>query len=305
GHDDTATGFNALFSNTTGISNTADGDSALFSNTTGADNTATGISALERNTTGSFNTANGASALNSNTTGFDNTANGLNALFFNTIGHDNTAEGLNALLNNTTGSNNIALGKSAGTNLTTGSNNIDIGNGGVAGEGAKIRIGKQGTQNGTFIAGIFGVTMTGSPVVVSSSGKLGVSGTSSIRFKEAVKPMDKASEAILQLKPVTFRYKHELDPDGLPQFGLVAEEVEKINPQLVIRDEDGKVNTVRYDAVNAMLLNEFLKEHHKVQELKATVAQQQKQIEALTATVQKVSDQIVLGKPAPQLVANP
>jgi len=153
--------------------------------------------------------------------------------------------------------------------------------------------------------------MTGSPVVVSSSGKLGVSGTSSARFKEAVKPMNKASEAILQLKPVTFRYKEEIDPDGIPQFGLVAEEVEKVNPELVIRDEGGKPITVRYEAVNAMLLNEFLKEHkkaqaqeRKVEELEVTVAKQQKQIEALTATVQRVSDRLELSKPAPQMVAD-
>src|SRR5437016_11954672 len=135
----------------------------------------------------------------------------------NTTGENNTATGPSALVSNTTGSNNIALGFNAGSNLTTGSNNIDIGALGVAGESNKIRIGKQGTQNGTFIAGIFGVTMTGSPVVVNSTGKLGVSGTSSIRFKKAVKPMNDASEAILALKPVTFRYKEEIDPEGIPQ----------------------------------------------------------------------------------------
>ena len=139
---------------------------------------------------------------------------------------------------------------------------------------------------------------------------------SSARFKTDIKPMDKASEAILALQPVMFRYKHELDPDGIPQFGLVAEQIEKVNPDLVVRDDEGKVMTVRYQAVNAMLLNEFLKEHRKVEEQGATIvqqqkafeakfAQQQKQIEALTATVQKVSDQIALSKPAPQLVANP
>jgi hypothetical protein len=128
--------------------------------------------------------------------------------------------------------------------------------------------------------------------------------TSSARYKEAIKPMDKASEALLALKPVTFRYKEEVDPDGIPQFGLIAEQVEKVNPALVIRDEDGKVMTVRYEAINAMLLNEFLKEHRKVEEQGATIAQQQKQIEALAATVQKVSDQVALGKPAPQLAAN-
>ena len=198
------------------------------------------------------------------------------------------------------------MGFNAGQNLTTGSNNIDIGANvvGNASDANTIRIGKQGTQKSAFIAGIFGTAMTGSPVVINSNGKLGVSGTSSIRFKEVVKPMDKASEAILQLKPVTFRYKEEIDPEGIPQFGLVAEEVEKVNPALVTRDEEGKAYTVRYEAVNAMLLNEFLKEHRQVQELKGTAAQQQKQIEALTATVQKVSDQVPLSKPARQLVAN-
>jgi len=319
GHDNAATGLNALFNNTTGISNTADGVSALFSNTLGNDNTANGISALERNTSGSFNTATGASALNENTTGNDNTATGLNALFFNTTGHDNTADGLNALLNNTTGSNNIALGASAGRNLTSGSNNIAIGYAGVAGESAKIHIGTQGTQNGTFIAGIYGSTVsTGIAVLVGPKGKLGTV-QSSARFKQDIKPMDKASEALLSLKPVTFRYKEELDPDGVPQFGLIAEQVEKVDPDLVVRDEDGKVNTVRYEAVNAMLLNEFIKDHRRAEdqrkqfeykladqqnEFEAKFAQQQKQIEALAVTVQKVSDQLNLSKPAPQVVAN-
>ena len=206
---------------------------------------------------------------------------------------------------------NIALGSNAGANLTTGSNNIDIGNRGVAGDAAKIRIGKVGTQTATFIAGIHGVTMaSGVGVVVSSTGQLGTV-TSSARFKEAIKPMDQASEALLKLEPVTFRYKEELDPDHIPQFGLVAEQIEKVNPDLVVRDANGKVNTVRYEAVNAMLLNEFLKEHRNVAEqqstiaeLKTTVAQQQKQIEALTVSVQKVSDQLELNKAAPQLVEN-
>src|SRR5205823_953380 len=152
-------------------------------------------------------------------------------------------------------------------------------------------------QTATFIAGISGVTVaSGVGVIVNTSGQLGTV-VSSARFKEAIKPMDKASEAILALEPVTFRYKHELDPDGIPQFGLVAEQVEKVNPDLVVRGEDGKVMTVRYEAVNAMLLNEFLNEHRKVEEL-------EKQVKALTATVQKVSDQLELNKPAPQMVAN-
>jgi len=312
GSNNTATGVNALLENTTGIENTGNGANALFNNTTGINNTATGGDALTRNTTGSNNTATGFSALFFNTTGIQNTASGDNALLDNTGGGSNTAMGFNALSKNTTGGNNIAVGTNAGTNLTTGSNNIDIGAPGVAGEAGKIRIGKSSTATGTFIAGISGKAVaSGVGVIVNSSGQLGTV-LSSARFKTAIKPMDKASEAILSLQPVTFRYKQELDPDGIPQFGLVAEQVEKVNPDLVVRNEDGKVSTVRYEAVNAMLLNEFLKEHRKVTEqqttieqLKAAAAQQQKQIEALTATVQKVSDQIVLSKSAPQLVANP
>jgi hypothetical protein len=250
--------------------------------------------------------ADGADALFGNTTGFDNVASGAAALLSNTNGHDNTAGGFQALLNNVTGSNNIALGARAGVNLTTGNNNIDIGAPGVAAEANTIRIGKSGTQQKTFIAGISGKTVAnGVGVIINSSGQLGTV-VSSARFKEAIKPMDKTSEAILALKPVTFRYKPDLDPDGTPQFGLIAEQVEKVNPDLVGRDEDGKLNTVRYEAVNAMLLNEFLKNHRtdqdqarKLQEqeatitqLKASVLQQQKQIEALTATVQKVTARV-------------
>jgi hypothetical protein len=199
----------------------------------------------------------------------------------------------------------------AGLNLTTGSNNIDIGNQGIAGESNTIRIGTVGTQNATFIAGIRGDTVaSGVGVIVGANGQLGTV-TSSERFKEAIKPMDKASEAILALKPVTFRYKHELDPEGIPQFGLVAEQVEKVKPDLVARDDQGKVNTVRYEAVNAMLLNEFLKEHRKVQKLEAAIAQQQKEITALTASVKvqasqirKVSAQLEVSDATPQMAVN-
>jgi trimeric autotransporter adhesin len=312
----TATGFDALTSNTTGNENTANGAAALSGNTTGNSNTATGEGALLGNKTGSNNTATGLSALESNTAGSNNTADGVEALLINT-GNSNTGSGYFALINNTSGSNNIAVGANAGFNLTTGSNNIDVGNKGVAGESAKIRIGTVGTQKAAFIAGIHGVGVTGLAVFVSSSGQLGTA-PSSARFKKAIKPMDKSSEAILALQPVTFRYKEEIDPDGIPQFGLVAEQVEKVNPDLVARDADGKVNTVRYEAVNAMLLNEFLKEHRKVQEQQATIAElkfnsakqaatvarQQKQIEALTSSVQKVSEKIELNKTTPQLVAD-
>jgi hypothetical protein len=319
GHN-TATGFNALYSNTIGESNTANGSQALTSNTSGSDNTANGLNALANNTLGGANTANGAQALVSNTTGSSNTANGIEALASNTTGSDNTANGdealasnttginntangAGALASNTTGSNNIAVGLQAGSNLTTGSHNIDIGNPGVAGEGNTIRIGTQGSQSATFIAGIGLAAFNGTAVYVNSNGQLGTH-ISSARFKQEIHPMDRASEAILALKPVTFRYKHELDPEGIPQFGLVAEEVEKVNPDLVVRDAGGKPYTVRYEAVNAMLLNEFLKEHRTVEELRATVAQQQKQIKGLTTGLQKVSDQLELSKAAPQTVAS-
>jgi Chaperone of endosialidase len=296
GSDNTAFGVQALFSNKTGNSNTATGVNALFSNTIGNRNTATGFRALLANKTGEGNTATGINALSSNTAG-DNTATGGSALFSNTTGNRNTADGFQALYNNSTGSYNIAVGRNAGVKLTTGNNNIDIGNPGVPAEAATIRIGTTGTQTATYIAGINGVTVAnGVGVVVNSTGQLGTV-TSSARFKEAIKPMDKASEAILALQPVTFRYKQELDPDKIPQFGLIAEEVEKVNSDLVVRDEDGKVNTVRYEAVNAMLLNEFLKEHRKVEDL-------QKQVAALTAGLQKVSAAVELNKPAPTQVAD-
>jgi hypothetical protein len=326
GNDNTATGVDALSSNTVGHDNTANGVKALFQNSSGEENAATGVNALSRNTsgsgntasgfqallgnrTGSANTAEGMDALSSNTTGAANTACGVEALLGNTTGNDNTADGVAALVNNTiggfntaigfqalfhskSGSNNIALGNSAGLNLTNGSNNIEIGAPGVAGEANTIRIGKSGTQKKTFIAGIRGVTVaSGVGVIVGTSGQVGAV-VSSARFKEAIKPMDNASEAILALKPVTFRYKEELDPDGIPQFGLIAEDVEKVNPDLVARDEDGQISTVRYEAVNAMLLNEFLKEHHKVEQQQAIIDHQQEQIDALAATMQRLSAQI-------------
>ena len=310
GNSNTATGWEALTFNTTGNNNTATGTGSLQFNTTGTENTATGVDALVANTTGKNNTATGAFALASDTTGSDNTATGEEALELNTTGHDNTANGLNALLSNTTGSSNIAIGSSAGLNLTTGNNNIDIGNAGVAAEANTIRIGTQGIQTKTFIAGVSVTAVTGEAVTVNSNGQIGVV-PSSERFKEAIQPMDKTSEVILALHPVTFRYKKELAPVGIPQFGLVAEDVEKVNPDLVARDEQGKPYTVRYEAVNAMLLNEFLKEHRKVEELKsiaakqeATITRQQKQIEALATGLQKVNDRLELSKAAPQMVNN-
>ena len=316
--ENTAAGGKALQNLDTinGISNTAVGYRSLFENIKGDNNTAIGAFSL-RLTTGIANTACGSSALRNNTTGNANTALGFNALFANTAGINNTAIGISAL-GNTTGSNNIALGVNAGINLTDGNQNIVIGHAGVAGDANKIRVGTQGIHTDTRIAGIHGrVIANAQHVVVSASGRLGTV-ASSARFKQAVKPMDKASEALLQLEPVTFRYKDEVDSEGHPQFGLIAEQVEKIDPTLVARDEEGKVFSVRYDAVNAMLLNEFLKEHRKVRRLELTVAQQEKasahqenQIKALeaglkkqAAEMRKVSAQMQLGQSAPRLTVN-
>ena len=268
--------------------NTAEGTNALFSNTTGQANTAIGTGALYKNTTGVGNTAAGMAALGSNTTGFSNTAIGAMALMMNT-----------------TGNYNVALGDSAGQSLSTGDNNIDIGHNvsGVAGESNTIRIGNKDII-ATYIRGISGQTAAGGAAVfVDSNGKLGTM-SASTRFTDEIKPMDKASEAILTLKPVSFRYKQEIDPKSIRQFGLIAEEVEKVNPDLVGRDEQGKVYSVRYDAVNTMLLNEFLKEHRKVQELEANAARQQKQIETLTKGLQKVSAELEASKPASKVVNN-
>jgi hypothetical protein len=299
--------------------NTAAGNSALRFLTSGGDNTALGFFALARNTGGNFNTATGPLALLNNFNAVQNTATGSKALEDNTRGTDNTANGLRALRPNkgsgntamgsralgvnTTGDNNIAVGNKAGRNLTTGNNNIDIGSDGVAGESSVLRIG-DAHKTRTFIAGISGTGVTGAAVYVNAGGQLGTA-PSSERFKDEIKPMDKVSEAIFALKPVTFRYKKELDPEGSLQFGLVAEDVEKVNPALVVRDKEGKPYSVRYDAVNAMLLNEFLKQHHRVEDLESGVAQLTARFEEQDAKIQKVSAQIEMGKPAPQMANNP
>jgi hypothetical protein len=331
-----ASGSQALFSNTTGTENTANGTFALnintdgsfntaigafaLANNTGSENTAVGVNTLFNNTAGG-NTAVGANALRLNTTGFQNTSVGDGALQSNTAGTFNTAIGASALTVNTgegntacgnvalffnTGSNNTALGNGAGTNLTIGDNNIDIGYivGGVAGESNTIRIGNSDITN-TFISGISGTNSSGGVAVFcNSDGKLGVI-SSSARFKEDIKPIGKASEAILALKPVSFRYKKEIDPQGIPEFGLIAEEVEKVNPDLIIRDREGKPQTVRYEQINAMLLNEFLKEHQTVQELKKEILSLTAIVKVQAAQIQKVSAQIEVSKPSQQVVEIP
>jgi hypothetical protein len=345
GQGNTATGFKALFSTTTGFSNTANGSAALFSNTTGNSNTAVGIGALSANTTGAANvavgadalvaetngvsnTAVGTNALSANTSGFENTAigdealaisNGTNnsalghfALFRSTTGNFNTAVGESALFSNTTGSLNIAIGRDAGDSITTADNTICIGSNLT---GANV-------SNSCFIGNIRGVTTINAdaiPVLIDSAGQLGTA-SSSRRFKSEIKPMDQASESILALKPVTFHYKS--DNTRTLQFGLIAEEVAQVNPDLVVRDKDGDIYTVRYDAVNAMLLNEFLKEHRKVEEQQAMIAslqknfravstEQEKQIHLLraelkeeAAQIQGVRVQIEMTKPASRTVLN-
>jgi hypothetical protein len=294
----TATGAAALLGNTIGTFNTASGAFALVSNTTGNNNSGFGAEALFSNTTGSDNTAAGISALSSNTIGNSNTATGEGALSHNITGTGNTADGLSTLSANTTGSFNTALGVGAGFNVTTANGVICIGS----------KINGANVDNTCFIGSIRGVTTQNAdavPVFIDSAGQLGTL-SSSRRYKTDIKPIDKSSESILSLKPVSFRYK--VHKNSTRQFGLIAEEVAEVNPDLVIDDADGKPYTVRYDAVNAMLLNEFLKEHRKVEELtkqfQAANAQHQKQIDALTEGLQKMSAQIEASKAPPQVVNN-
>jgi len=326
----TAFGAAALLFNTTGLSNTAVGAAALLHNTIAEGNTATGAFALSTNTTGHSNTAIGRGALQNNMSGDQNTAIGDQALFLDTTGHSNTATGSLALFvnngiqntangaaalgSNSTGNANTAIGDAALINSTAGSGNIALG--AIAGDNVTtaddvICIGAPGANvsNSCYIGQIFGQTSSGGTAVfINSNGRLGTT-TSSRRFKEEIRPMDKASEALFSLKPVSFHYKKEIDPAGTSQLGLVAEDVEKVNPDLVVRDKEGKPYSVRYEQINAMLLNEFLKEHRKNEQqrkdFEAAIAQQQKQMEALSAGLQKVSAQLELSKAAPQVVKNP
>jgi hypothetical protein len=275
--DNTALGYTALNFNTTGHANTAAGAYTLEANTSGHTDTALGDHALTANTTGIDNTACGGSALFTNQTGAQNTAAGFYALYSSTGSH-NTAVGTRALNYLTTGEDNIALGYEAGYSVTTGGNNIEIGSQGDKDDAATIRLGTPGAQKQAFVAGIFGTTAaSGVPVVVTQNGQLGTV-TSSARFKRDIRDMGDASDALLQLRPVTFEYRADLDPAGTPQFGLVAEEVAKVAPELVVRDAANAPYTVRYDAVNAMLLNEVQKEHR-------VIAEQQKLLEQLAARV--------------------
>jgi trimeric autotransporter adhesin len=306
GNFNTAIGLEALFRNTEGTADTADGYHALFSNTEGASNTACGTQALLSNTTGVANTVTGASALSSNSAGGYNTANGYRALFTNGTGIGNAAIGDQALFNNTIDNFNTALGAQAGTGVTTADNVICIGHNG------------QNVPNSCFIGNIRGATTANGDAIPVGIDSLGQLGTMSSRAdsRRRFNPIDKISESILALKPVTFHYKS--DKTTTPQFGLIAEEVAEVNPDLVVCDKNGDIYTVRYEAVNAMSLNEFLKEHKKVEaqqatisEFKSTVARQQNEIESITACVeeqaaqiQKVIVQIQINKSAPQMALN-
>ena len=302
----TAVGWFSLKSLTTGGLNTAIGAGTLVLNT-GDENTATGAGALLSNTEGVANTANGAFALFSNTIGGGNTAIGSEALFSDTEGFGNTAIGTQALSTNTVGAFNTALGVFAGSNVTTANNVICIG-ANVSGANA---------DNSCYIGQIYAnvqpiVGTDPDSVTISSSGRLGRGNVSSRRYKHDIKPMEKASEALYALKPVSFRYNEQYDATQTLAFGLIAEEVAEVAPDLVGRNPDGQPESVRYEQVNAMLLNEFLKEHRKneqqeskIKQQEAKIARQQKQIEALTAGLQRVSAQLEASKPAPQVVNNP
>jgi hypothetical protein len=231
-------------------------------------NTIAGSSALQSSTGGPNNTALGYQALFSNTVGKGNAAQGVNALYSNTTGIRNIGIGSNALYDNVSGSYNIALGFDAGYNVTTGSNNIEIGSSGTAGDNGTIQIGVQGTQTSTTIAGIFGTTLTGSAVYVTATGQLGVL-ASSERFKTHVETMHDASDKLAQLRPVTFKLK--ADSKGTVQYGLIAEEVAHVYPELVIRDADGNISGVRYEELPPMLLNEVQQQQGKLHMQQATL----------------------------------
>jgi hypothetical protein len=299
GQQNTATGAGALLTNTTGVKNTANGTFALFGNIDGNNNTASGVGALFNNSGGFDNTANGYNALLSNTTAGDNTAIGTTALFSNTTGEFNTAVGAQSLRDNVTGDSNTAVGDSAGFNIT-GSGNVCIGAGvnGFAGE-----------NNITRIRNVYESVATERAVYVTSDNRIGTL-SSSRRYKEQIKPMENASETIHALRPVTFRYKKEVDATRSLSFGLIAEEVAKVSPDLVTPDREGKPETVRYEAINAMLLNEFLKEHRTVQEQGNTIAELKSEIANLTEIVkdqtrqmEKVTAQLESTEAAVRIVA--
>jgi len=301
GDNNTAIGAAALLSNTDGINNTANGALALFANTEGDSNSAFGRDALAANITGSYNTAMGRFALLHHQTGDFNTAIGSETLAQDVDGRWNTAIGYRALWTNISGDFNTAVGFGAGADIT-GDGNVCIGRGveGEAGVDDRTYIRNINTTAQSFSAGVNNYV-----TVRLTDGRLGhTQVVSSRRYKEDIKPLAAASEALYGLKPVSFRLKKEYYEAQPLAFGLIAEEVEKVDPALVYRNGKGQVESVRYEMVNAMLLNEFLKEHRKVEKLETIVVEQQKQIKALTAGLEKVSAQLELNKVAPRTVKN-
>jgi len=256
-----------------------------LNNTDGNKNTASGYLALTSNITGSYNTATGNQALYSNRDGIRNTASGDWGLYSNTHGNDNTADGHDALHLNTVGSNNIGLGANSGYNVTSGSNNIEIGNEGTSSDGGTIRIGTSGSPTATYIAGIENARVTGAAVYVTSSGQLGVL-ASSERYKTAIAPMGVDTEKLQELRPVSFHLK--TDPKGALQYGLIAEEVAKVYPELVIRDKAGRIQGVRYDELAPMLLNEVQQQQTQLQDMKQQLAQLKQINESMQAAILKL-----------------
>lgn len=303
GYLNTANGHFALTSNTSGYTNVASGAYSLYSNTTGYDNVASGIYSMYLHTSGYDNTAIGSRSLFSDTGGVQNTALGSQSMFENTIGYLNTAVGSEALYgntsgganvgvgqgalyNNTTGSDNVAIGSGAGESIT-GSNNVDIAAPGVSGESGVIRIGSPSAQKAAFIAGISTTKLTGSAVYVNSAGQLGVL-ASSERYKTAIKSMGDHTSKLDRLRPVTFHLKN--DPDGEIQYGLIAEEVVKVYPELVIRDETGKIQGVRYDELSPMLLNEVQQLKRQLRDINEEVAELHRQSELMRAALSERGD---------------
>ena len=287
----TAMGSNALFSvklSESACHNTASGDDALYSDTSGSYNTATGFSSLFSNTTGDNNTAAGYQSLYYNSTGSNNTGSGYQALFANRTGSDNTALG-EAALRSGTGNNNIAVGYEAGSNVTSGINNIEIGNTGLSTDYNMIKIGAEGLQAKTFIAGIYGTSVSGSAVMVNSSGQLGVV-VSSERFKTDIEPIGSYTAKLQALRPVKFHLK--TDPHGAVQYGLIAEEVAKVYPELVIRDETGRIDGVRYDELAPMLLNEMQEQQKVMAAQSAQIAANDQRAAAQDAKVARLQEQL-------------
>jgi hypothetical protein len=293
GGSNTGIGYGALFGNTSGSFNTATGFEALTNNSGGEENTADGFEAILGGS-GSYNTATGFEALYSGAT-YGNVANGYEALY-STTGSYNTAVGYEALLNSTSGGANIAIGSLAGANIGSGFANIDIGNVGASTDNDAIRIGTLNEQTSFFAAGVRGVT-TGEnnavPVVIDSNGQLGTV-SSSRRFKTDIQDMGDASSGLMRLRPVTFRYKKLFADGSQPiQYGLIAEEVAKVYPDLVARSADGEIESVKYQVLDSMLLNELQRQRAEVRNLQDQLRELKTAVAATAHAPQALCDEAI------------